>query len=258
MNKKHYGWKPDKPDFRDRPYTSIKPRFLLSKLPPRVDLREGMPPIWDQGELGSCTAQSIAAALMFNRKLTNETPDFVPSRLFIYYNERVVEGTVNEDAGAEIRTGIKTITKTGFCREDLWKYDIPRFKRRPPSAAYKNAELYKAVEYFRLDNEKPNALKICLATGFPFVFGFSVYVNALEAAEKNGGYIPMPQMDDSMDGGHAVVCCGYDDSKKVFIIHNSWGTEVGDKGYYYMPYDYVCNKALSEDFWTIRKIRETD
>jgi C1A family cysteine protease len=255
--KKRFGWKPDKPDIRDRPYNSVKPRFTAAKLPSKIDLREQMPSIWDQGNLGSCTSQSIAAALIYNRKMTKETPDFIPSRLFIYYNERAIEGTINEDAGAEIRTGIKTIVKHGFCREDLWKYDITRFKRRPSNAAYRNAELYKAVEYFRLDNEKINELKVCLATGFPFVFGFSVYVNSIESAERDG-YISMPSMNDSMDGGHAVVCCGYDDSRKVFIIHNSWGTEVGDKGYYYMPYDYVCNKSLSDDFWTIRKIREID
>jgi C1A family cysteine protease len=55
-----------------------------------------------------------------------------------------------------------------------------------------------------------------------------------------------------MIGGHAVMAVGYDDEKKHFIIQNSWGTEWGDKGFFYMPYDYAANSDLAADFWTIR------
>ena len=253
-----YGWKPDNPDIRDKQYAEIKPRKLkVANLPPFVDLKPKMPPIWDQGELGSCTAQSIATALVFARNANNETPKFVPSRLFIYYNERAAEGTINEDAGAEIRSGIKAVNKMGFPDESLWPYIESKFKKRPAAAAYKNALLYKSVEYYRLNNKNIIELKTCLASGFPFVFGFTVY-NTIEQADTNGGIIPLPTVNDKTDGGHAVVCCGYDDSKKMFIIHNSWGTDVGDKGYYYMDYNYLTNTNLSDDFWTIRKIQETD
>lgn len=253
-----FGWKPDKPDFRDRRYKSIRPKKLkVADLPSHITLRKFMPPIIDQGDIGSCTGCSISTALMYNRMKDKEVPHFRPSDLFIYYNERVKEDTVYEDAGAEIRTGIKCVNKIGFCDEKYWPYVEHRFKRKPPRRAYNNARLYKAIEYFRLDNENINELKTCLASGFPFVFGFSCY-NSLEVADYNGGKIPMPSEDDFMNGGHAVVCCGYDDDKKLFQIHNSWGTDVGDKGYYYLPYDYMTDTDLSDDFWTIRRIREID
>jgi C1A family cysteine protease len=252
-----YGWKPEKPDIRDKPYEQIKPKMRSTSLPSVVDLKEFMPPIWDQGDIGSCVAQSIASALMYERIKTKQFPEFVPSRLFIYYNTRAAEGTLNEDAGAEIRYGIGTVTKLGFCDESLWPYVENNFKKRPPAKAYRNAEQYKAVEYFRLQNQNLNELRTCLASGYPFVFGFTVYLKSIEQADKDG-FVRMPAMTDKVDGGHAVVCCGYDDSKKLFLIHNSWGTDVGQKGYYYMPYDYVTNLNLSDDFWTIRKIEDND
>lgn len=253
-----YGWKADRPDFRDKAYLEIKPKMKSANLPPLVDLREHMTSIRDQSDLGSCTGQSTITAVIFNRTKQNETPAFIPSVLFNYYNTRAAENTINEDAGAEIRNSIKTVVKMGFCPEELWPYDITKFKKRPPSKAYKTAALYKAVEYFRLNNENITELKTCLASGYPFVFGFSVYKDSIENADKNGGFIALPSAKDSNDGGHAVVCCGYDDSKKLFLIHNSWGTEVGDKGYYYMPYEYMTNTNLADDFWTIRKTEEKD
>jgi C1A family cysteine protease len=255
---KHKGWKPDTPDFRDRKYKSIKPKALkAANLPSNFSLQSQMPPIIDQGELGSCTGCSISAVLMFNRMKTKEKPHFRPSRLFIYYNERAIEKTINTDAGAEIRTGIKTVNKQGFCDEKLWPYDIARFKKKPALSAYKNAQMYKSLEYYRLDNKNITELKTCLVSGFPFVFGFTTY-SSLEQAENNKGIIPFPSQSDSVDGGHAVVCCGYDDNSKLFQIHNSWGTSYGDKGYYYLPYDYMTNTDLSDDFWTIRSINEKD
>lgn len=256
MVKKAYGWRPDKPDIRDKQYSSIKPRTLKAvSLPPVVDL--SMPPIRDQGELGCCTGQSSMTAAMFVRIKQKEVPEFVPSVLFNYYNTRAAEGTINEDAGAEIRNAIKTVAKMGFCDEKYWPFDVSKFKKRPPAAAYKNAALYKAIEYFRLDNTNLTELKTCIASGYPFVFGFTVYANSIQKADKTG-IIEMPDKSDTVDGGHAVVCCGYDDNKKLFKIHNSWGTEVGDKGYYYMPYDYMSNPNLADDFWTIRKVEEKD
>lgn len=254
--KRHYGWRPDKPDFRDRRYTAIAPRAPAT-LPPHFSLREKMPAIIDQGDIGSCTACSISTALMYERDKQDEKPDFRPSILFIYYNERREEGTTYFDAGAEIRTGIKTVAKTGFCGEEYWPYNVQKYKRRPTLSAYWNAKKYKAVEYYRLNNTKINDLKQCIVSGHPFIFGFSIF-DSIEKADTNGGLIEMPTPNSSMDGGHAVVCCGYDDEKQLFQIHNSWGTEVGDKGYFYIPYDFITNTDLADDFWTIRKTQETD
>ena len=255
--KRSFGWKPDTPDIRDYKYQGSRILGLVGSLPSQVDLRSKMPPIIDQGELGSCTGASAAAALTYNRIVSGQTPMFFPSILYIYYNTRALEGTINYDAGAEIRNAIKSTKKFGFCDEKFWPYSEPFFKRKPPLKAYKNAELYRSSYYYRLNNAKIDNLRACLAEGFPFVFGFTYYTNG-EISDTNGGYIPMPGPADKPDGGHAVVCCGYDDEKKLFVIHNSWGTQWGDKGYYYMPYDYMTNTELSDDFWTIREIKETD
>lgn len=251
--KRKFGWKPDRPDIRDLKFGDIAPKI---ELPKKVDLREKMPPIRNQGALSSCTAFAIGSALNFQRMYQKEKPAFVPSALFIYYNERLQENSVNSDDGAYIRTGIKVVNKIGFCPDDKWPYVEKNWRRKPTTTAYNVASMYKSISYYRLNNTSLSELKTCLASGFPFVFGFAVY-RSIEEADKDG-VIKMPGQNEEQDGGHAVVCCGYDDESKKFLIHNSWGVDVGDKGYYYLPYDYMTNPALADDFWTIRRTKETD
>jgi C1A family cysteine protease len=247
-----FGWKPELPDHRDLPYATM--RLALEKplaLPSQVDLRSGCPPIYDQGHLGSCTGNAIAGAFQFDRRKQN-LPDFVPSRLFIYYNERSMEGSVSTDAGAYIRDGIKSIAKQGVCKESQWSYDIAKFAIKPPKSCYTNALRYKAVSYFRLNNSNLDELKSCLAAGFPFVFGFTVYDSFFQG-DTNHGIVPMPG-NETIAGGHAVLAVGYNDVNQRFIIRNSWGTAKGDNGYYYMPYQYLTSVSLSDDFWTVRTV----
>src|SRR5271166_183671 len=164
-----YGWHPDLPDARDHFFSAP----LRKALPPAVDLRPNCPPVYDQGQLGSCTANAIAGAVEFDRKKQGLS-DFVPSRLFIYYNERVMEGTVSEDSGAQIRDGIKSVAKIGAPTEADWPYDIKKFAERPPATAYTDAKLDRAVQYQRVVHTLQQ-MQGCLASGFGFVFGFTVY-----------------------------------------------------------------------------------
>jgi len=247
-----FGWRPDLPDHRDLPYAAM--RLSLEKpvtLPAQVDLRPHSPPIYDQGDLGSCTGNAIAGAFHFDRRKQN-LPDFIPSRLFIYYNERRMEGSISTDAGAYIRDGIKSIAKEGVCKETQWPYDIAKFAIKPPKPCYADATKYRSLNYFRLNNANLDELKTCLAAGFPFVFGFVVYPSFFQG-DADHGVVPMPG-NESIKGGHAVVAVGYNDSNQKFIIRNSWGTAKGDLGYYYMPYQYLTNTSLSDDFWTIRTV----
>src|SRR5207248_2380908 len=133
-----YGWIPDLPDRRDRVFAA--PAATLLALPEHVDLRRGCPPVYNQGELGSCTAQAIAAAVQFDQAKQAQSDVFTPSRLFIYYNERVIEGTTDEDSGAMLRDGIKSVARLGAPHETLWPYVIPRFRARPSGAAYRDGE----------------------------------------------------------------------------------------------------------------------
>jgi C1A family cysteine protease len=252
-HKHHFGWRPDLPDIRDYQYSTR--RYHLEKprtLPRKVDLRPGDPPVYDQGDLGSCTANGVAAVFEFDRIKQKEV-DFTPSRLFIYFNERKIEGTVPFDAGAAIRNGIKSVATDGVCKETDWPYVESKFADTPPVSTYDLARKYRALNYFRLDNTKLYELKSCLAAGFPFVFGFTVYQSFMDASD-NGGIIPMPSADEQALDGHAVVCVGYDDDAERFTIRNSWGTDSGDKGYLYMPYKYLTDDNLADDFWTIRTV----
>ena len=246
-----YGWIRDLPDQRDHLYAA-PPEFLL-KLPPGADLRPQCPDVYDQGQLGSCTANAIAAALEFDQMKEKQAKVFMPSRLFIYYNERAMEGTVNEDSGAQIRDGIKSVASLGDCPEDLWPYDITKFAVKPPQQCYQEALKFEAVLYQRL-SQISNQLKGCLASGYPFVFGFAVYESFESQQVAQTGHAPMPAPTEASIGGHAVMAVGYDDSQNWFIVRNSWGVGWGMKGYFTLPYAYLLEQNLASDFWTIRVV----
>ena len=247
---KRYGWVADTPDQRDHLYAA--PVVHLKKLPPKVDLRPKCPRvIYDQGDLGSCTGNAIACAIQFDRLKQKRKPDFIPSRLFIYYNERDMEGTIASDSGAEIRDGIKTVAKLGDCPEHEWPYVIAKFATKPPAQCYRDARKYKAVLYQRVIRTL-NQMKGCLASGYPFVFGFSVYESFENAAVTKSGIVPMPASKEKQLGGHAVLAVGYDDKQQRFIVRNSWGKSWGMRGYFTMPYAYLTDSNLSDDLWTIR------
>ena len=179
---------------------------------------------------------------------------FIPSRLFIYYNERFLEGSINDDAGAEIKDGIKTVASDGYCDEALWPFDIAKITTKPPTNLYNQALKYKAISYYSIDNTKLIQLKTCLAAGYPVIFGSTIY-ESFYNADKNHGVVPMPHMFDKVMGGHCILIVGYDDNTSLFTIRNSWGTSCGDgTGHYFMPYNYITNKNLTDDVWSIRTI----
>jgi C1A family cysteine protease len=247
-----YGWIPDLPDQRDHLYAA--PVEALAALPPSVDLRPACPSVYDQGQLGSCTANAVAAAIQFDQMKQKLTTIFAPSRLFIYYSERVMEGTVNSDSGAMIRDGVKSVAKQGDCPEDKWPYDISKFQDKPTAQCYQVAAQHKAILYERLvQNLTP--MKGCLASGFPFVFGFSVYESFESPDVAKTGHAPMPAPGEQQLGGHAVLAVGYEDSQQWFIVRNSWGTVWGMQGYFTLPYAYLIQSSLSNDFWTIRIVQ---
>ncbi|HEY7157685.1 MAG TPA: C1 family peptidase [Gemmataceae bacterium] len=248
---KHYGWIRDLPDHRDVLYSA--PIAQLQALPTKVDLRPQCPPVYDQGQLGSCTGNGIAGAFEFDEIKQKLPHEFTPSRLFIYYNERVIEGTVDTDSGAQIRDGIKSVVKQGVCDEKDWPYDIAKFTKRPPATCFQNAEKHKVTSYQRLVQNLAQ-MKGCLASGYPFVFGFTVYDSFESDEVAKNGQVPMPAPSESVLGGHCVMAVGYDDAQSRFIIRNSWGTKWGMKGYCTMPYSYLSQHDLSSDFWTIRLV----
>jgi C1A family cysteine protease len=221
-----------------------------AKLPASVDLRPQCSKVEDQGNLGSCTANALVGAMEFLER-KDQVPYAELSRLFVYYDERVIEHTTKVDAGAMIRDGIKTLAKQGVCSEKKWPYVISKFSVKPSPACYKEALDNQITSYQRILTL--DEMRTCLADGFPFVFGFTVYESFESQQVARTGIVPMPQQGERVMGGHAVVAAGYDDSAKRFMVRNSWGEGWGMKGYFTMPYDYVADRNLSDDFWTIRR-----
>jgi C1A family cysteine protease len=247
---RHYGWKPDLPDHRDFEFAA--PRRGAA-LPKRVDLRSVCPAVYDQGELGSCTANAIAAAHEFEQMKQSQHDPFIPSRLFIYYGERALEGTVSQDSGAEIRDGMKVVAKQGVCPEVMWQYLPTQFAKRPGPKCYASALNHQVLTYSRVPQTLV-AMRGCLAAGFPFVFGFTVYESFESASVAKSGKVQMPSKHESALGGHAVLAVGYDDAAKRFIVRNSWGAGWGMSGYMTMPYPYLESTELASDLWTIRLV----
>jgi C1A family cysteine protease len=247
MNRK-YGWKPDLPDGRDFKFSMAAPAPV--SLPPSANVRNLCSPVEDQGSLGSCTANAWVGLLEFLEfKCQVAFSDL--SRLFVYYNERVIEGTINEDSGAYLRDGAKALAQYGVCDEKAWPYIVKKFTKKPCSKQYRDALQRKISVYRRLENITD--MKACLAAGFPFVFGFSVYESFESEEVARTGNANLPGPTEQLLGGHAVMAVGYDDATGRFTIRNSWGSGWGEGGYFTLPYAYMESRDLSDDFWTAEK-----
>lgn len=250
-------WVRDLPDHRDWSYHA--PRL---EIPKRVDLRPLCSPVVDQGQIGSCTGNALAGCFEFLEIKENADPHYGPeeflnnhfdpvSRLFIYWNERVLDGTTDQDAGAQIRDGVKTLNQIGACREKRWGYSKANLFRKPGKMAFAESRGHQISEYRRIG--RLDDMKSCLAEGFPFVFGFTVFESFESDEVAKTGLMPMPKRGESVLGGHAVMAVGYEEPTQRVIIRNSWGTGWGDQGYFYMPYSFIGNARYADDMWTIRK-----
>jgi C1A family cysteine protease len=248
-----YGWKKDRADKRDLLFT-LPPRIDLAKLPARVDLRPGCPPVYDQGNIGSCTANAIGGTHQFNQMKQPGGETFVPSRMFVYYNARAMIGTTGSDSGSRIRDGMKSINKQGVPPEPIWPYVEKDYRKKPSAAAYAEALEHQSIEY-RSVLGTIGQIRGALAAGFPVVFGFDVYSSFESPEVARTGIMPVPKRGEKKLGGHAVLAVGYDDDKGVLIVRNSWGTGWGDKGYFFMPYA-IIHAGQARDFWTLTLIEE--
>ena len=255
-----YGWIKQKEDVRDygfgRMVRLLKIPFLT--IPPVVLNRNWCSAVQDQGNLGSCTANAWAGLLQYNECKNGQGGKNFKwlSRLFVYYNERVLDGTVNQDSGAELRDGAKVIHQKGVCIESEWPYKINAFMQTPTPQCYKDALPNVINSYYALNTITD--MKTCLATGQCFVLGFNVYDYFTSDQMASTGILKMPTSQEQTNGplgGHAVMCIGYDDNKQVFTCKNSWGLGWGLPGnldgYFTMPYKYMTNSNYASDFWTV-------
>ena len=247
-----YHWKRGKKDSRDFKYKPAK----LDSVPAVTDLRQWCSPIDDQGQLGSCTGHGTAACIEYmDRRYSNKQTEV--SRLFIYYYERLIEGSINSDSGAQIRDGIKATYTYGAPLESLWPYDVTKFKVPPSPAAVQDAANRKVTLYENIADGDYQGCINALASGYPVIIGFDVYKSFESEQVADTGMMPYPNVHaEQCLGGHCVLLVGYDNNKNVFIVRNSWGTGWGDNGYFYMPYKVIQDTTMSSDFWVIKSVND--
>lgn len=245
-----FGWIPDHPDFRDQTFSLQG--ILTVNVPKSIDLSAKLPPVWDQGMTNSCTAHAISAAILYSQ-VRQSLVSTNPSRLFIYFNERVLEGRAGIDGGASLRDGMKVINSQGYASEAVWPFDAAKINTTPSAVAYLSGRRHKVLSYQTVIHSE-NFVKKTLAAGFPIALGLSVFESFETLAAMQTGIIPMPDKSEGFLGGHAVTLVGYDDIKRLFKFRNSWGTSWGNKGYGYLPYDYIFNPGLAMDFWTVNQV----
>ena len=244
------GWIRQQPDLRDIRFPH---ELFPMALPPSADLRPKMPPVYDQGQLGSCVLNALNGNLEYAIVLEGFS-DYMLSRLFDYFNTRADEGDTADDTGCTIRDAVKDVATNGVCKESTWPYNISQFAVKPPQAAYDEAPHVMIGKYAAVDQDIA-ALKTCLASGQAVVFGIDVYSSF--PMDSTDGIVPDPGPNDSLEGGHGILLVGYDDVTQRFTFRNSWGTGWGDKGYGYLSYDYVLNAGWSSDFWIVQTVIDT-
>jgi len=228
-------------------------QHLLGAPPPRVDLRPGMPPVYDQGQLGSCTANAIGAAVHYDELRQGVARPVQPSRLFLYYLERTLEGSIHEDAGAYLADGVRVLSQWGYCDEQLWPYDIDQFTRNPSRAAYAAAAKAKVRDYAKVRQDRAH-MQAALAAGHPVVIGFTVYESFESEQVAETGVVPMPGPKEEVLGGHAVLIVGYDGPTQRYIVRNSWGEDWGDRGYFTVPQAYFEDPRQASDLWVVNTV----
>ena len=258
----HSGFKRDPPDSRD-----VSKVYGTSEIPsindhPVVDLRKYVGQIYFQGSLGSCTACTVCAAykLELSRQAVEKNHTYYHqdvSRLFVYYNARKIKNATDRDGGACFRVMLKAIHDKGVCWESLWPYDVEKFADTPPSTCYDDAEGNTVCKYASLKQDI-DQFRACLKSGFPFAFGFFTYDSFDDISSD--GIMPMPSDEeiefDSDPTGHGVLAVGYDDNTQYITVLNSWGDWFGDKGYFYMPYNFITDPKFAMDFWKIEEACE--
>lgn len=244
-----FGWKEDKGGVKDTNVIN-NPRFSVQRINATSDLRYHMPPVYDQGQLGSCTGNGSAAALDYKHHLVTGK-FFTPSRLFIYYGAREIEGTIAQDAGAQIRDVIAVTLKLGSPPESIWPYRPNCFAVKPPPAAYTSGAQFQALHAYKVNNGDGGVqVRQSLSASLPVVFGALVY-QAIERLNAKDYRLPLPKSGERSIGGHCMVIVGHNDANAVYVVRNSWGTGWGSAGYCLIPYAYIDNPRITSDLWVI-------
>lgn len=251
---RRYGYLKDAVDHRDFSLLGV-PSTLLKALSNQVsasvvDLEPSCGPVKDQGQEGACTAFAGTGLREFlYRKYAENKVDPQPvfSAAFLYYIERQFDNTLDQgDCGSMGRSAVKMMNNFGVCLEAEDPYIVGDFGRAPTAEQSASALNFKAGAYHRLGFAD---MKSCLASGYVFAVGFNVY-ESFESNIGSDGMMPVPDIKhEELLGGHEVLFIGYDDSKAAYKVRNSWGSDWGDHGNFWMPYSIAADSNILLDAW---------
>lgn len=237
-------------------------RLPVSKdLPDHVDLRDKCPDVYDQGQIGSCTANALAGDIEFVKMKQGQDQTGTPARLDIYEQERKTEHTYPLDRGASVSDGVKDGKSVGYAPESDWPYSKANLNKKPTAQIQADRKDNVVGEAINIDHTDINQLKQSLADGYPVTLGIKVYSSFESQGNVHTGVIPMPDtQSEKLLGGHAMMLVGYDDKSQTFTFRNSWGKDWGNNGYGTIPYQYITSTDLAypNEFWSVRSVNTGD
>ena len=242
-------------DVRDIKFKLEYTQLISLHLPSILKLNDNIKlPVLSQGDLGSCTANAISNAILYDLKKNKKMP-YQPSRLYIYYFSRFLEDNVDDDSGCNLRDAMKAIVKFGACDELLYPYKIQKFNKMPNKICIKQGkQRIKKIKYMSVC-QNLNTIKNCLFNNYPIILGIELYDSSESDESLKSGNIQIPNVsNETYIGGHCILLMGYNDEKKIFYFLNSWGADAGENGYFYIPYSYILDSKLAMDFWIIQSV----
>lgn len=256
-----FGLVQDTPDFRDYPYVPTLTSFPGGELHvrPYPHLGHFYVPVKNQGNLNSCTGFAVTSMIEMVRKHQGFV-EWDVSPMFTWYATRKIEGTTDQNVGAQLRNALKSVVQDGVVPETTWPYIESLSTTCPPVSAWEQAQQHQTLKYYRINNTNRDNLLACIAEGYPFVFGVKVF----ESFTRNEFFSVIHRPDPSREkflGGHAMVATGYmyypEQNCFQIVAQNSWGDQFGNMGYIQIDGDYLTDPAVALDFWTIR-LEEAD
>ena len=251
------GWNPQRPDQRDREFLPTVGRLDVAQT--EFALNVDKIPVLDQGQQGSCTGHGGAGVVMYDQQAQGEKV-VVPARAMIYYDARIPEGTTDQDSGAQVRDAVGGVAKYGVVPDSEFPYSDQVYDKAPSKQEYADATKQEALVYEAVSY--PNVNK-AIASGFPVVFGFTVYESFESAEVAKTGVVPIPAPGEQVLGGHCTWIWGFNSAHtksgnskippRTKACRNSWSKGWGDNGDFYLPQAYFDSGSCS-DFWIIRRI----
>ena len=216
-----------------------------TKVAPTAFTVSKLPTILDQSSLGSCVANALSFCVS---KQTNKAVNL--SRLFLYAICRCLDYTsLDQDGGTTVRTACQSLSKYGVCKEQIYPYNITLFSKLPPLNVFNNSKKFKQFTYTFINQDLVSIKNSLYTYNNPIVFGFMVYSSFMSNDVANTGQVSMPDIiNETLEGGHCMVIVGYNDIKQMFTCANSWGAGWGNKGYCYIPFAYLLDPTLANDF----------